>query len=106
MKIVFTHSEKDDNSCLDLDDIIQICAQYRPHYHELFVHYPARFLPLDSLKRVIFIGGGDSMLLHEILKYDSIEKVVGLEIDQMVVRGSFKHFGTQPHFEDPRGKLQ
>ena len=105
-EISFLYSKKDDDTCMDLDNTIQICTQYRPHYHELGVHYPARFLPAGSLKRVLFVGGGDSMLLHEILKYDSVEKVVGLEIDQKVVRGAFKHFGTLPHFDDPRGKLQ
>jgi spermidine synthase len=28
--------------------------------------------------------------------------VVGLELDQKVTRGCFKHFGTQPHFHDSR----
>lgn len=50
----------------------------------------------------MFVGGGDSMLLHELLKYDSLELVVALELDQRVVRGSYKHFGTQPHFDDNR----
>ena len=42
------------------------------------------------------------MLLHEVLKYNSLEKVVcGLELDQKVTpRRCFKHFGTQPHFDD------
>jgi Spermine/spermidine synthase domain len=42
------------------------------------------------------------MLLHEALKYPNIEKVVGLELDQTVTRKSFKHFKTQPHFDDKR----
>lgn len=42
------------------------------------------------------------MLLHEALKYPDLELVVGLEIDQTVVRKSFKHFQTSPHFEDER----
>jgi hypothetical protein len=42
------------------------------------------------------------MLLHEALKYPNIEKVVGLELDQTVTRKSFKHFRTQPHFDDDR----
>lgn len=83
--------------CLDIDSTAQICTSYRPHYHEMSVHYAARFLP--SIKRVLFVGGGDSMLLHEILKYESLELVVGLELDQKVVRSSFKYFGVQPRFE-------
>ena len=42
------------------------------------------------------------MLLHETLKYPSLEKVVGLELDQTVTRISFGYLGTQPHFDDPR----
>lgn len=86
--------------CFSLDDIWQICTSYRPQYHEMAVHYTARFLP--ALKRVLFVGGGDSMLLHDILKYPTLEKVVGLEIDQAVTRGAFRYFGAQPHFDDDR----
>jgi hypothetical protein len=42
------------------------------------------------------------MLLHEALKYPNIELVVGLELDQVVTRKSFKYFNTRPHFDDPR----
>lgn len=84
---------------MDLDNVLQICDAYRPHYHEMVVHNTARFLPLKSIKRVLWVGGGDSMLLHEILKYPSLELVVGLELDQKVTRGAYKHFGTQPHYD-------
>ena len=56
------------------------------------------------MQRVLFVGDGDFMLLHEILKYPALEKVVGLELDQMVVRKSFKHFGLQPHWDN--GKVE
>jgi len=93
--------DRDSNDiCMDLDNIVQICDCYRPQYHEYVVHAAARFL--DDVQRVIFIGGGDSMLLHEALKYPNLKKVVGLELDQVVVRKSFIHFQTQPHFDDDR----
>jgi len=94
----FTNEESND-TCFDLDDVYQICSSYRPHYHEMVVHHTARYL--KEVKRVLWVGGGDSMLLHEILKYP-VELVVGLEIDQKVTRYAFKHFGTQPHWDDPR----
>ena len=87
-------------TCFDIDNTIQICDSYRPHYHELQVHQTARYL--KNMKRVLWVGGGDSMLLHEFLKYPDLELAVGLELDQRVVRGSFKHFGTQPHFENEK----
>ena len=66
----------------------------------MIVHYTARFI--ERVERVLFVGGGDSMLLHEILKYPTLQKVVGLELDQLVVRSSFRHFGTQPHFDNDK----
>ena len=85
---------------MDLDNIVQISSNYRPQYHEYVTHAAARFVP--KIQRVIFIGGGDSMLLHETLKYPDLKLVVGLELDQMVTRKSFKHFRSSPHFDDPR----
>lgn len=42
------------------------------------------------------------MVLAEVLKFPSLEVVVGLELDQRIVRSSFNYFRTQPHFDDPR----
>ncbi|KAL3921607.1 MAG: hypothetical protein SGILL_002662, partial [Bacillariaceae sp.] len=96
----FAARESDGDLCLDLEDTLQICSCYRPHYHEYSAHFAGRFV--DDVKRIIFIGGGDSMLLHESLKYPNLEKVVGLELDQTVTRKTFKYFRTQPHFDDER----
>ena len=96
----FMRKESTDDTCMDLDNIVQICSNYRPQYHEFSAHAAGRFV--KDVKRVIFIGGGDSMLLHEALKYSDLELVVGLEIDQTVVRKSFRYFQTSPHFEDER----
>lgn len=83
-KITFFTDLDDGDMCFDLDNIVQICSSYRPQYHEMAVHYAARYL--DSVKRIAFIGGGDSMLLADSLKYPGIEKIIGLELDQRVVR--------------------
>jgi len=95
----FQHADTKD-MCFDLDDTYQQCTSYRPQYHEMVVHYTARFLP--NIQRVLFVGGGDSMLLHEVLQYPNLEFVIGLELDQKVTRSSFKHFGTQPHWDNPK----
>lgn len=89
---------RNDDTCFQLDSVVQICQSYRPHYHEQVVHNTARYLE-DDLERVVFVGGGDSMLLYDIIKYPTLKKVVGLEIDQHVTRGSFEHFGTEPHWD-------
>eukprot|EP00985_Skeletonema_marinoi_P027857 scaffold23458_cov83-Skeletonema_marinoi.AAC.1 len=98
-KIIFEENLHLEDKCLWLDHTMQQCATYRPHYHEPFVHLSAAY---TDVKRVVFVGGGDSMLLHEVLKYPSLEMVLGLELDQVVTRNSFEHFKTQPHFDDER----
>ena len=99
-EVIFNVQPETGDVCMDLDTILQICSSYRPQYHEFVHHFPARYV--ETVKRVVFVGGGDSMLLHEALKYPSLEQVVGLELDQTVVRKSFKYFNTQPHFDDDR----
>jgi len=94
------HNQETNDTCFNLESTVQICTNYRPHYHEMVVHYTARHIP--EIKRVVWVGGGDSMLLHDILKYPALEKVVGLELDQDVTRNAFKHFGTQPHWDNPK----
>ena len=105
-KVVFEENLKLGDKCLRLDSTLQQCSSYRPHYHEPFVHLSAAYLNdenyMSNVKRVVFVGGGDSMLLHEILKYDHLELVLGLELDQKVTRNSFEHFKTQPHFDNPK----
>lgn len=96
----FMEKKDSDDMCMDLDNIVQICDNYRPQYHEYSTHGAAKYV--KDVRRIIFIGGGDAMLLHEILKYPDLELVVGLELDQTVVRKSFKHFHTSPHFDDER----
>jgi len=96
----FAFNTEDGDICMDLEDTVQICSSYRPHYHEFSSHFAGRFV--DDVKNVVFVGGGDSMMLHEVLKYPHLEKVVGLELDQTVVRKSFKYFRTQAHFDNDK----
>lgn len=98
--ISYSKDPKNDNVCFSISNVIQMCGSYRPHYHEMVVHYTGRFIP--EVKRVIFVGGGDSMLLHDIVKYPSLELVIGLELDQVITRLSYKHLGTQPLFENEK----
>ena len=54
---------------------------------------------IPQVKRVMFLGGGDSMILHEVMRYKELELVVGLELDKGVVQASFIYFETLPHFD-------
>ena len=97
--IDFYYNPVTKDACLLLNMYLHACISNRPHYHEVFVHYPAHYL--EKVERVLFIGGGDSMVLHEVLKYQEqdLQLVVGLELDQQVVRSTFARMGTSPHFD-------
>uniref|UniRef100_A0A7S4MLG1 SET domain-containing protein n=1 Tax=Odontella aurita TaxID=265563 RepID=A0A7S4MLG1_9STRA len=100
-QIVEYFSLPDGDVCFDLDDVLQICTSYRPHYHEPMLDYAARYV--HDVRRVLFVGGGDSMLLAEAMKYhDTVELVVGLELEQDMPRKTFKYMHTQPLFHDRR----
>jgi len=99
-EIAFKYNQRLDDTCMWLSGWAQTCTSFR-QYHEALVHYPATFV--KEVKRVAFIGGGDNMIVHEILKYSStLELVIGMELDQQVLRSSFKNLGTIPYFDDYR----
>jgi hypothetical protein len=90
-----------ENVCFVLDNEPQTCSYFSAHYHDIASHFPTRYL--ESVKRVAILGGGDSKILQDMLQYNStIEKVIHLELDQVGTRLCFKHFLTDPHFDDNR----
>lgn len=55
-------------------------------YHEMIAHVPLFVHP--SPRRILIIGGGDGGTAREVLKHPEIERVVMVEIDEMVVSAS------------------
>mmetsp|Transcript_6115 Transcript_6115/g.13177 ORF Transcript_6115/g.13177 Transcript_6115/m.13177 type:complete len:617 (-) Transcript_6115:2196-4046(-) len=98
--ILWTGDPEKNDVCFLLEQEPQTCSAFRAHYHDVAAHFPTRYL--EAVRRVAIIGGGDALMLHEIMKYDTIEKVVHLELDQKVVRKSHKYFASQPFFHDER----
>ena len=96
-----TYREREGDICMWLDKVYQMCGSYWPHYHEMVVHKTAKYLDRDP-RRALWVGGGDSGLLEELLKYPSLELAVGLELDQKVTRSSFQNFERDPNYQDPR----
>ena len=94
------------NVCMAIidDRVPEMCSSFRPYHNEYIVHMTARYI--KSLRRVLLIGSGgtNSMLLNELLfKYDSsIESIIVIELDQTIIRKNFKHFKTDPYFNDER----
>jgi spermidine synthase len=67
-----------------LDGLIMITEKDEFIYHEMITAVPMAVNP--NIKKVLIIGGGDGGTAREILRYDSIEKVDMVEIDERVVR--------------------
>lgn len=86
---------------LVLDGELMITERDEFIYHEMAVHVPMAVHP--AAKRILVIGGGDGGSVRELSKYDSIEKIDLVEIDQSLVDICKKHFEeTACGLEDPR----
>lgn len=73
-------------------------------YHECLVH-PA-LLHHPNPKKVFIMGGGEGSTAREVLLHKSVEKVVMVDIDEVVVQFCKEHLdANREAFEDPRLKL-
>lgn len=84
-----------------LDGDLMLTEKDEFAYHEMLVH-PTMFTH-DHPKKVLIIGGGDCGTLTRVLQHKSTEKVVMVELDELVTKVSKKYF---PHLvsstQDPR----
>ncbi len=79
-KIVVT--QRGDDLRLYLDGNLQFSSIDEYRYHEVLVHLPAVFA--GRLNRALVIGGGDGLAARELLKYDSIESIDVIDLDDGV----------------------
>ncbi len=77
---------------LTLDDLMMTTEGDEFHYHEMIAHIP--MMHHKSPKTVLVIGGGDGGTVREVLKHDTVEKVVLCEIDGMVIDACKKFLPT------------
>jgi spermidine synthase len=99
---------------LFLDDVTQSTREGDAAYHESLTH-PSLFSH-DNPKRVAIIGGGEGATLREVLKHNTVEKVVMIEIDQLIMDVSRHHLpewidcsnlvgSSSCCFDDPRAEI-
>jgi spermidine synthase len=62
----------------------QFAAAFERIYHETFAHVPIALRPRVP-QRVLILGGGDGLLLREVLKYPGLKQAVLVDIDPMVL---------------------
>jgi spermidine synthase len=73
-------------------------------YHEMITHVAMAVNP--GIKSVLIIGGGDGGAVRELARYSTIEKIIMVEIDEMVVKAAKKYFPeTACSLDDKRVSL-
>lgn len=98
MRAIEIYKQRDD-TCLDQNQKAHVCSSFRPGYYEYLVHPATSYL--NTIGRVLIIANGASFILHEVLKYD-IDYALVVESDQTMTHMAQKHFGVDPHLNDPR----
>ncbi|MDI6605167.1 MAG: polyamine aminopropyltransferase [Thermoanaerobacteraceae bacterium] len=74
---------------LVLDGILQTTEKDEFVYHEMIVHVP--LFTHKNPRSVLIVGGGDGGAIKEILKHNSVERIVLAEIDRKVVENAKKY---------------
>ncbi|NLY29873.1 MAG: polyamine aminopropyltransferase [Firmicutes bacterium] len=69
-----------------LDGIVQTTVADEFVYHEMIAHVPLNAHP--NPRKVAVIGGGDGGTIREIIKHDTVEQAVLVEIDAEVIEAS------------------
>lgn len=86
---------------LVLDGVVQTTAMDGHIYNEMITHVPLSFHP--DPKRVLIIGGGDCGAAREVAKYDNVEQIDMVEIDELVVTACKAHLQeVSGNLSDPR----
>lgn len=90
---------------LTLDGHVQLSEMDEHAYHESLVHIPA--LSCENLRTALVVGGGDGGVLRELCRYETLERVDMVEIDEVVVHVSREHMPSVSAgaFDDPRVRL-
>ncbi len=89
---------------LTLDGMVMCTQKDEYVYHEMITHVPV--FSHGNVKRALVIGGGDGGTVRELLRHDSIQEVVLVEIDELVIEACKLHLPeTASAFGHPRLNL-
>ena len=90
---------------LVLDGYTQVTEKDEFVYHDMISHPAMAVNP--AIKRVLIIGGGDGGTAREMARYQSVEQIDMVEIDELVVRVCQKYMPSTADIldKDPRINL-
>ena len=97
---VLVFESSDYGTVLVLDNVIQCTERDEYSYQEMITHLAMNSHP--NPKNVLVIGGGDGGVLREVVKHDTVEKAILVDIDEAVIRLSKKYLpGMSIGFQHP-----
>ena len=103
-QIVEVFDTCDRGKMLTIDRMVMCTEADETSYHEMLVHVP--MLTASSIKDVLVIGAGDGGTIRELVRYENIETITMVEIDEVVIRASKQFLPTiSSAFEHPKLKL-
>jgi len=89
---------------LTLDGMVMCTQKDEYVYHEMITHVPMFSHP--KARRALVIGGGDGGTVRELLRYEQLEEVTLVEIDELVIEACKLHLPeTAVAFDNPRLNL-
>lgn len=95
--INFNQSEylpSDTDTCLNLDEHVQMCNLWVHAYHSGLVDVPISFFPKDKKLSVLILGGGDFIATNSLRSYD--DRI--LHIDLVDLDAKFQQYArTEPY---------
>ncbi len=87
-----------------IDDLIMVTEKDAFVYHEMMVHVPLSVCP--DARDVLVIGGGDGGTVTELCRYPQLQRIVEVEIDEVVVNAARQYFPELSRgYADPRVEL-
>src|SRR5215472_16175844 len=80
-RIVLQHNDAKNEYRLTLNGGLQFSSLDEARYHEFLVHVPMAFARGPAPIKVLVLGGGDGLVLREVLKYSDVESVTLVDLD-------------------------
>lgn len=92
-----------DSTILTLDTNFQFNTTTEYYYHQAFAHVSI-VMNKKVPRKILLLGGGDGLLLRELLKYKEIESIVHIELDQKMIDLAKTRFAelNKHSLDDPR----
>jgi len=78
------------NHFLYLNGDFQLSSSHEELYHEWFAHIPI-IVRGQVPERVLVLGGGDGLLIRELLKHDGVKSIMHVDLDRTLVELARTH---------------